>query len=86
MAFKDPPPPSPLPSGIGAIKEIRHLFSQVTLYYLKYIKLWYGYTLANTVSGNCGMNLCNKVQKLQNRAAHVLTYLNYDVDAGSKLS
>ena len=30
----------------------------------------------------CGITLRNKVQKLQNRAARVLTYSSYDVDAG----
>ena len=30
----------------------------------------------------CGLTLRNKVQKLQNRAACVLTYSSYDVDAG----
>ena len=34
------------------------------------------------VWGNCGITLRNKVQKLQNRAARVLTYSSYDVDAG----
>ena len=34
------------------------------------------------VTGNCGLTLRNKTQKLQNRAARVLTYSNYDVDAG----
>ena len=29
-----------------------------------------------------GITLRNKLQKLQNRAARVLTYSNYDVDAG----
>ena len=36
----------------------------------------------NIVWGNCGITLQNKVQKLQNRAARVLTYSSYDVDAG----
>ena len=36
----------------------------------------------NIVWGNCGITLRNKVQKLQNRAARVLTYSSYDVDAG----
>jgi len=36
----------------------------------------------NVVWGNCGITVQNKVQKLQNRAAHVLTYSNYDADAG----
>ena len=34
------------------------------------------------VWGNCGITLLNKIQKLQNRAARVLTYSNYDADAG----
>ena len=36
----------------------------------------------NNVWGNCGITLRNKVQKLQYRSARVLTYSNYDVDAG----
>ena len=36
----------------------------------------------NIVWGNCGITLLNKIQKLQNRAARVLTYSNYDTDAG----
>ena len=32
--------------------------------------------------GNYGITLRNNVQKLQNRAARVLTYSSYDVDAG----
>ena len=32
--------------------------------------------------GNCGILVRNKLQKLQNRAAGVLTYSNYDIDAG----
>ena len=33
------------------------------------------------VCGNCGKKLRDKLQKLQNRAAHVLTFSNYDADA-----
>ena len=36
----------------------------------------------NIVWGNCGITLQNKIQKLQNRAARVLTNSNYDADAG----
>ena len=32
--------------------------------------------------GNCGITLRNKIQKLQDRAARVLTYSSCDVDAG----
>ena len=33
------------------------------------------------LKGNCGKILRNKLQKLQIRAAHILTYSKYDVDA-----
>ena len=36
----------------------------------------------NIVWGNCRITLQKKVQKTQNRAAHVLTYSNYDANAG----
>ena len=36
----------------------------------------------NIVWGNCGITLQNKIQKPENRAAHVLTNSNYDADAG----
>ena len=32
--------------------------------------------------GNCAITLRNKLQKLQNRAARVLTFADYDEDAG----
>ena len=35
------------------------------------------------VWGNCGKTLSNKLQKLQNRAARVITSWNYDVDVDS---
>ena len=69
-------------SGIGAIKQIRHLVPQATLQliYQALIQPYFDY--CNIVWGNCGITLRNKVQKLQNRAARVLTYSSYDVDAG----
>ena len=69
-------------SGIGAIKRIRHLVPQATLHliYQALIQLHFDY--CNTVWGNCGKTLQNKIQKLQNKAARVLTYSNYDADAG----
>ena len=33
--------------------------------------------------GNCGVTLQDKLQKLQNRAARVLTYSNYDADVNN---
>ncbi|RMX39834.1 hypothetical protein pdam_00023350 [Pocillopora damicornis] len=53
-------------SGISAIKRIR--------YFLPFDTLLKVYNLL----GNCSKNLSSKLQKLQNRAAHVLTFSNYD--------
>ena len=40
------------------------------------------FNYCNTVwAGNCGITLRNKLQKLQNRAARVLTFSDYDEDA-----
>ena len=38
-----------------------------------------------TVWGTCGVTLQDKLQKLQNRATRVLTFSNYDVNAGQLL-
>ena len=35
----------------------------------------------NIVWGNCGKTLFDRLQKLQNRAARVLTFSRYDADA-----
>ena len=67
-------------SGIGAIKRIRHLVPQGPSIYQALIQPHFDY--CNIVWGNCGITLRNKVQKLQNRAARVLTYSSYDVAAG----
>jgi len=68
-------------SGIGAIKRIRHFVSQATLHLIYQAIIQPHFDYCN-VCGNCGITLQNKVQKLQNRAARVLTYSNYDTDAG----
>ena len=36
---------------------------------------------SNSVRGCCGKTLASKLQKLQNRAARILTYSNYDANA-----
>ena len=69
-------------SGIGAIKRIRHLVSQATLLLIYQALIQPHFDYCNIVWGNCGITLQNKVQKLQNRAARVLTYSNYDADIG----
>ena len=69
-------------SGIGAIKRIRHLVPQATLQLIYQALVQPHFDYCNIVWENCRITLKNKVQKLQNRAARVLTYSNYDVDAG----
>ena len=68
-------------SGIGAIKRIRHLVSQATLQLIYQALIQPHFDYCNIVWRNCGITLRNKVQKLQNRAARVLNYSSYDVDA-----
>ena len=41
------------------------------------------FDFCSPVWGNCGKTLFNKLQKLQNRAARVITSSNYDEDADS---
>ena len=69
-------------SGTGAIKRIRHLVPQATLLLIYQALIQPHFDYFNFVWGNCGITLQNKVQKLQNRAARVLTNSNYDADAG----
>ena len=71
-------------SDIGAIKRIRHLVPQATLLliYQALITAIFWLYYCNIVWGNCGITLQNKVRKQQNRTARVLTYSNYDADAG----
>ena len=69
-------------SGIGAIKRIRHLVSQATLLLIYQALIQPHFDYCNIVWGDCVITLQNKVQKLQNGAVRVLTYSNYDTDAG----
>ena len=68
-------------SGIGATKRIRHFVPQATLHLIYQAIIQPHFDYCNAVWGNCGITLQNKVQKLQKRAARVLTYSNYDADA-----
>ena len=69
-------------SGIGAIKRVRHLVPQATLQLIYQALIHPHFNYCNTVWGNCGITLRNKLQTLQNRAARVLTFSDYDEDAG----
>lgn len=66
---------------IGALKRIRLLISAPTLHltYQALVKPPFDY--CDILWGNCGKTLRDKLQKLQNRAARVLTFSNNDADA-----
>ena len=69
-------------SGLRAIKRVRHLVPQATLHLIHQALIHPHFNYCNTVWGNCGITLRNKLQKLQNRAARVLTFSDYDEGAG----
>ena len=75
-------PTKKVASGIGAIKRIRHLVPQATFLLIYQALIQPHFDYCNIVWGNCGITLQTKIQKLQNRAARVLSYSNYDADAG----
>ena len=67
----------------GAIQRVRHIVPQATLYRIYRFLTQKLFDYSNhTVWGNYGITLQNKSQKLQNRAARVLTFSNYDAHAG----
>ena len=67
-------------SGIGAMKLVRHLIPPATLHLIHQAFIQPHFDYCSTVWGTCGVTLQDKLQKLQNRAAHVLTFSNYDVN------
>ena len=69
-------------SDTGAIKRVRHLVPQATLHLIYQALTHPHFNYCNTVWGNCGITLRNKLQRLQNRAACVLTFSDYDEGAG----
>ena len=68
-------------SGIGAIKRIRPFVPPPTLHYIYNSLIQSHFDYCNLVWGNCGKTLFDRLQKLQNRAARVLTFSSYDADA-----
>ena len=60
------------------VSENRHLVPYGTLHSIYQALVQPHFNYCNIVWGNCGVTLQDKLQKLQNRAAHVLTYSNYD--------
>ena len=68
-------------SGIGAIKRVRHLVPQATLQLIYQALIHPHFNYCNTVWGNCGITL--RLNRVQNRAARVLTFSDDDEDAGN---
>ena len=65
-------------SALGAIKRIRHLipFNILINVYDSLVQPHFNY--CSVVWAICGSGLSEKLQKLQNRAAHILMCANYD--------
>ena len=68
-------------SGIGALKRIRHFVSPSTmqLIYNCLVQPYFDY--CSVIWDSCGSTRADKLQKLQNRAARVLTSSSYDTNA-----
>ena len=65
-------------SGLGTIKRIRPFIPPPTLRYLYNALIQSHFDYCNLVWGNCGKTLFDRLQKLQSRAARVLTFSSYD--------
>ena len=67
----------------GAIKQVKPFVPQSTLLNKCNSLVQSHFDYCSLVWGNCGKTLSNKLQKLQNRAARVITSSNFDVDVDS---
>ena len=65
-------------SGVTAIKRIRYFLPFEILLNVYNSLVQPNFDYCNVVWGNCSKNLSSKFQKLQNRAARVLIFSNYD--------
>ena len=68
-------------SGKGAIKRNRDFVPTPTEHCICNPLIQSQFDYCNIVWGNCGKTLFDRLQKLQNRAAWVLTFSRYDADA-----
>ena len=65
-------------SGISAIKRIRHTVPYKTLLTIYNSLVQPHFDYCSSVWGSCSKGLSQKLQNLQNRAARVITFSNYD--------
>ena len=68
-------------SGINAIKRVRHLVPLETLLTVYNALVQPHFDYCSAVWGNYSKGLSDKLQKLQNRAARIITFSNYDTNA-----
>ena len=73
-------------SGIAAVKRIRPFVPGTTLQFIfnSLVQPYFDYCCA--VWDNCSKTLADKLQKLQNRAARILTFSSYDANADDVLA
>lgn len=72
-------------SGIGALKRIRPFVPHSTLQSIFNSLIQPHFDYCSAVWGTCNKTLANRLQKLQNRAARVLTFSSYDTNADGLL-
>ena len=70
-------------SAIGLIKRVKPFVPQSTLLNIYNSLVQSNFDYCSLIWGNGGKTLSNKLQKLQNRAARVITSSNFDVDVDS---
>ena len=70
-------------SGIGAIKRCRPFVNRTTLECVLNALVQPYFNYCSEFWGHCNKSLSNKLQKLQNRAARILTFSSYDTSADS---
>ena len=68
-------------SGIGVLKRIRHYVTLPTIQFIYNCLVQPYFDYCSVIWDSCGSNLANKLQKLQNRAARVLTSFRHDSNA-----
>ena len=66
---------------IGALKRVRPFISVKTALQIYHALIRPYFDYCSSVWGECSVTLCDKLQKLQNRAARVITRSGYDVSA-----
>jgi len=69
-------------SGLGALKRCRRFVPQSKLHSVFSALIQPHFDYCSVVWGHCNKTLSDKLQKLQNRAARILTFSSYDTNAG----